>query len=160
MASTSEEGDYHGAIGDPPYTEENDGNDTREIPVHAAELADIIGTLTHHINSLNDHTKYLDDHVRSLDDHVKYLDDHVKSLRDDLNTLNESVKNWWKEVKTSKRRSIWSGFLTRRKKADETENKTSNDDVGPKGYLCTCCWPLLRLVSLLYKRTMTALNPI
>ena len=144
MASTSQEGDYYGTIGGPPCTYENDANDTREIPVlRDEELVDIIMTLTHQVNSLNDHMKY-------LDYHVKYLDDHVMHLRDDLKTLNDNVKSITEEVETTKRRSICSRFLNRREKADQTEKKTSDDDVTPERCLCTCCWPFLRLVSLLY----------
>jgi hypothetical protein len=39
-----------------PCTDEDDANDSREIPVlRYEELVDIIMTLTHQVNSLNDH---------------------------------------------------------------------------------------------------------
>jgi hypothetical protein len=145
-SSTSEEGNYYGAIDGPLCTDEDDANDSGEIPVlRYEELVDIIMTLTHQVNSLNDHMKY-------LDYHVKYLDDHVTHLRDDLKTFY--VKSMREEVKTTKRRSICSRFLNRREKADQTEKKTPDDDATPEVCLCTCCWPFLRLVSLLYKRLL------
>ena len=51
-SSTSEEGNYYGAIDGPLCTDEDDANDSGEIPVlRYQELVDIIMTLTHQVNS-------------------------------------------------------------------------------------------------------------
>jgi hypothetical protein len=51
-SSTSEEGNYYDAIGGPPCTDEDDANDSREIPVlRYEELVDIIISPTFEIIS-------------------------------------------------------------------------------------------------------------